>query len=125
MFKKENISEFIAKKLIELNKQDHNKYKNFVLNFIKEYYKWTIFVCNNLNKNSLYTEDYIYLSLINLNELDTIIDYSLDNINFLKTIIDGYLFYSTSDKEISESIVEKYYKGNVDIKLQDKLNSIK
>ena len=120
LFKDEDASKFIAEKLISFSKDNFDEYKNFVSNFIKIYYKWTFFVSNNFNKNSLYPEDYIYMGLISLNDLDTIVNYSIGDIKFLETIIDNYLFYSTSEKEISEPIVDEYYNKNVDDNLQKK-----
>ena len=115
--KSESVSEFIARKLIKFSEQNFSKYKSFIISFIEIYYKWTLFAAANLNKDSLYQEDYIYLNLINLSKVDTLVKYSLENFNFLKTIIDGYLFYSTSYKEISEPIVDKYY-NNIDKNLK-------
>jgi len=119
--RKVDVSYFIATKLIDYKDIRYNEFQKMVLEFIKIYYKWNIFVRDNLPKNSLDKNDYLYLEIIKLNKLDVLIEYIGNNVDFLTSIIDDYLFYTTGDKQISEEIVNDYFYENVDEETQKKL----
>lgn len=121
--KNTNVSIFIANKIIEYKKENYNKYKKFILEFVKEYYKWNIFIKENGDKNSLYNEDYLYLEIIKFNSIENLINYIESDFNFLVTLIENYLYYSTGDKDISKPIVNEYYYNNVDKEIQKKLQT--
>lgn len=112
---------FIANKLIYYKKENYNKYKKFILEFIRIYFKWIIYVKNNFDKTYLYNEDHLYIEIIKHNSIDDLINYTEINYSFLVTIIENYLYYSTVQKDISGSIVEDYYINNVDSNIQKKL----
>ena len=119
--RKTDISYFIATKLSNYKDIRYNEFQKMVLEFLKIYYKWNIFVRDNCPKNSLEKEDYFYLEMIRLNKLSILIEYIGENIDFLTSIIDSYLFYTTASKEISKEIVEDYFYKTADEETQKKL----
>ncbi|MBQ2946844.1 MAG: hypothetical protein IJE04_03225 [Bacilli bacterium] len=119
--KKIDVSYFIATKLVNYKDIRYDEFKKMVLEFIKVYYKWNVFVRDNCPKNSLYKEDYFYLEMIRLNKLDILIEYIGENIDFLTSLIQSYLFYTTTSKQISKAIVDDYFYKNVDVETQKKL----
>ena len=116
-----DISYFIASNLINYKDIRYNEFQKMVLEFIKVYYKWNIFVRDNCPENSLYKEDYIYLEMIRLNKLNVLIEYIGQNVDFLTSIIESYLFVTTGEKDISEQIVDDYFYKTVDEETQKKL----
>lgn len=119
--RKTDVSYFIATKLVNYKDIRYNEFQKMVLEFIKIYYKWNIFVRDNCPKKSLDKNDYFYLEMIRLNKLNVLIEYIGENIEFLTSIIDSYLFYTTASKEISKEIVDDYFYKNVDEETQKKL----
>lgn len=119
--RKTDVSFCIATKLVDYKDLNYEEFQKMVLEFMKVYYKLNIFVRDNCPKNSLYKEDYFYLEMIRLNKLGTLIEYIGENINFLTSIIDGYLFFTTGSKEISQEIVDDYFYKTADEETQKKL----
>lgn len=119
--RKTDVSMFIATKLIEYKDIRYNEFQKMVLEFIKVYYKWNIFVKDNCPPNSLDDEDYSYLELIKKNQIVPLIEYIGKNVDFLTALIDSYLFYNVGDKKTSEEIVEEYFYRTVDEEIQKKL----
>ena len=118
---KEDVSKFISEKLLELEKSDYEKYKKIILEIIIGYYKWNFFAANNIENKPIYTEDYMYLSLISSNSFENILKYLKSNVTSLITIIDEYLFYSTQDNKISYEIINKFYHDNPNLDIEKKL----
>ena len=115
------VSCLLADRILEYKKKNNNEFNKFILEFIKTYYKWNIFVKENLGIENLYKEDIIYLDMIKYNDIDILIKYIEEDINFLITLIDSYLYYSTTEKLVSEDIVNEYFYNNVDEDTQKKL----
>lgn len=114
-----DVSYFIANKLLkQKNKEEYNK---FILEFISTYYKWTIYVRDNLDKKSLYNEDYLYLEMIKQYSMEQLLKSSKMDYMFLVNMIENYLFYSTIFKKVSEEVVNEYFTNNVEKKIQKKL----
>ncbi len=120
-FKDSSLLDFIVNKLVSYKKENYEEYKKFILEFIKVYYKWTIFSKDNLGRDHLYKEDNLYLEIIRFNTIEDLINLSLSDIDFLKTIVENYLFYSTCEKQVSEEIIDKFYSENVDEEIRKKL----
>lgn len=114
-----DVSYFIANKL--LKHKDKEEYNNFILEFISTYYKWTIYVKDNLDKKFLYNEDYIYLEMVKQYSLEQLLKNSELDYMFLVNMIENYLFYSTIFKKVSEEIVDEYFTNNVEEEIQKKL----
>lgn len=115
------VSIFITNKLNEYEILNFDKYKIFILEFLRIYYKWNIFIKNNFSKDFLEKEDIHYLKLIKENKMDDIFNLLSEDLNFLTTLIENYLFYSTSQKMVSEDIVNEYFYNNVEEEVQRKL----
>jgi len=115
------VSTLLADRLLEYKKKNNNEFSKFILEFIKLYYKWNIFVKENIGIENLNKEDIIYLDMIKFSDIDALIKYIGEDINFLITIIDNYLYYSTTEKFISEDIVNEYFYNNVDEDTRKKL----
>ncbi|MBR6690155.1 MAG: hypothetical protein IKL65_02360 [Bacilli bacterium] len=112
---------FIVDKLLEYRKNNYNGFKKFILEFIKTYYKWTSFVKNNFKQEYLYKKEHIYLEIIDRYSLDNLISLIENNYAFLSTLVDSYLYYTTTERDISESIVEEYFYNNTSEEIQKKL----
>ena len=112
---------FIIDKLLEYKKQNENAYKKFILEFIREFYKWILFINDNGDKFSLSDEERKYLQLIKSNSIDDLIKYIENDYKFLYTLTDNYLYYSTSEKEISKKIIDEYFNNNTDDEMKNKL----
>ncbi len=119
--RKVDVSYFIATKLINYKDIRYNEFQKMVLEFLKVYYKWNIFVRDNCPKSSLEKQDYFYLEMIRLNKIGILTEYIGENVDFLTSIIDSYLFYITTSKEISKEIVDDYFYKTVDQDTQKKL----
>lgn len=119
--RKMDVSFFIANKLIEYKDIRYNEFQKMVLEFIKVYYKWNVFVRDNCPPKSLETIDHSYLKLIKKNKIGPLIEHISKNVDFLTSLIDGYLFYSVGDKKISEEVVDEYFYKTVDEETQKKL----
>lgn len=111
----------IANKLLDFKEENYDKFKELILEFIKIYYKWNVFVRENCPKNSIYKTDYINLQVLKYNNIDAIMYYAENDFDFLQDIIDGYLYYSTCEKQVSEEIVDEYIFNNTDVEIQKKL----
>lgn len=114
-----DVSFFIANKLLKYkNKEQYNK---FILEFVSIYYKWSIYVKDNLDKNFLYNEDYLYLEMIKQYSPEQLLKNSELDYIFLVNMIENYLFYSTIFKDVSEEIVNEYFTNKVEEEVQKKL----
>lgn len=118
---KMEVSFFIANKLIEYKDIRYNEFQKMVLEFIKVYYKWNVFIRDNCPPKSLENIDHSYLNLIKNNKIGPLIEHIGKNVDFLTALIDGYLFYSVGEKKISEKVVDEYFYKTVDEDTQKKL----
>lgn len=118
---KMEVSFFIANKLIEYKDIRYDEFQKMVLEFIKVYYKWNIFVRDNCPSKSLDDQDFSYLEQIKNNKLGPLIENIGKNVDFLNSLIDSYLFYNVGDKKVSEEIVDEYFYKTVEEETQKKL----
>lgn len=112
---------FILVKIVELREIDYNKYKRYVLECIKGYYKWKLFLIGNNKSDLLLDEDYIYLDKIKNYSLNNIIEELEKDHDFFFTVVGEHMHYSTVNKEIKENEVDNYLINNTDIEFQKKL----
>lgn len=119
--KKTEISFLIADKILDYRKENLNEFKKIILEIIKVYYKWNIYVKNNCPKNSLYMEDIFYLNAIEKKSISDLISLAEKDIQFLTTILDSYLIYTSGTGDISQKLINEYFNDHVDIEIQKKL----
>lgn len=115
------ITEYISYRLISLKFEDENKYKKYILELIKVYYKWKNFIKNHDGQYLLNKNDFIYLDIVNSKSIDEIFTYIEDNFDFLFTIVGDYLHYNTQKLEIKEEIVDEYFNFSSSEKIKNKL----
>lgn len=117
----DTVSQYIAMKILDLKNTDCNKYRKFILEFIKVYYKWNLFQKDHELKEPRTKEDYDYLGVVQKSSMKKILN-DLDNdYKFLATIIRNYLYFSTVGAKEKENEVETYFIENTDLKVQKKL----
>ena len=119
--KREIITEFLSNRVLELKNKNYNKYEMYILGFIKEYYKWKLFIKNHEGDYLLNPEDFEYIEKIETLDLNEILNELENDYEFLNTVIGDYLHYKTSKLEIKEDIVDNYLKDNTNLKIKQKL----
>lgn len=110
-------SDFISYRVMDLKSIDLIKYKKYILEFIKVYYKWKNFIKEHDGEYLINDEDFIYLDKIKNNDIDSLFKELESNFEFLNTLVSEYLYYKTSKLEIKEEIVDNY----LDDKIKNKL----
>lgn len=119
--KRSRASNFITNKIIDYKEINYNEYRMFILEFLKIYYKWKIFIKAHDGIHLLFEEDLIYLNKIENTEIEELINEINNNYDFLSTIVGEYLHYKTSKTEIKEDMLDKYLIENTDYNFQKKL----
>ena len=115
------IGEFISYRMLELIKINPKKYQKYILEFIKEYYKWKNFIKMHVGKHLLNNFDFDYLDKIENNSLDELLNLSQKDFDFLFTLVIEYLHYTTEKMEIKEEIVDDYFIKGSSNELKEKL----
>ena len=115
------ITNYISYRVLDLKSENQNKYKKYVLEFIKTYYKWKNFIKNHDGEYLLNKNDFIYLDIVNSKSIDEIFTYIEENFDFLFTIVGEYLHYKTQKIEIKEEIIEEYFNSSSSEKIKNKL----
>ena len=103
-------SQYLFLKLDDLKTINYEKYKLFILEFVKAYYKYNFY----FNNKNLYLDKitkYSYSDLYKLIEKDQV---------FIRHLLDSYLNFEILEEEQKKEINE-YLKNNCDKKLQKKL----
>ena len=108
------VVEFIADKLSDLKVINYEKYTTFILEFIRVYYKCSLY------RGLENSEKDIYLSLIENSSLKELYERLSANYGLLCILIENYLKYSTSKEDVKDNINSCFY-NNADIKVQKKL----
>ncbi len=112
----------LADKLGELKIINYEKYRSFILEFLKTFYKWNFYNINN-NKTNLSVLQKIYLSKIDNNSIGEIYKEIENNSQFLNVIMKDYFDYTTNSKmnenEINEFLINH---GKKDIQKKLKIN---
>lgn len=117
----ETITHFIIIRILELKKNDYNKYQKYILEFIKVYYKWKNFIRKHDGQYILNKCDFDYLNKIETYSIDNLNNEIEHNFEFLFTLVLEYFHYSISKLEIKEEIVDKYFEISSDNKIKEKL----
>jgi len=115
------ITEYLCYRMINLKYDNETKYKKYILEFIKVYYKWKKFIKNHEGKYLLNKNDIIYIDMIEHNSIEEILEYMEDDFDFLFTIVGEYLYYKTQKIEIKEEIVDEYLISSSSDDLKQKL----
>ena len=115
------IINYIVYRVSELKKKNKNHYKKMILEMLKVYYKWKNFIKDNGGENLLCDDEKIYLNIIKDKDIESIfIDLEKDS-DFISAIIGEYLYYSTSNIEINETLVDQYFIENSSEEFKNKL----
>ena len=115
------ITNYISYRMTDLKQEDENKYKKYILEFIKVYYKWKNFIKNHDGEYLLNKNDFIYLDIITSKSIEEIFTYIEEHFDFLFTIVGEYLHYKTQKIEIKEEIIEEYFNSSSSEKIKNKL----
>ncbi len=115
------VVEYITSKLLDIKDMRNEELKNFVLEFLKDYYKFIYFIRNKFGENFLDLSDNIYYKLIRSNSLNKIIKFATNNYDFLYNTLYGYLFYSIELPDYEKELVNEYFFNNENNKMQKKL----
>lgn len=107
------VIDYIIDNLNNLNIINYEKYLKFVLEFIKSYYKYSIYNIS-IGKKSR------YLKFIEDSSLKELYEKSVSDYNFLYTILKTHLENSISREEEQEKI-DNYFYSNSDKEMQKKL----
>jgi len=113
--------EFLKDKLKDLTKFDCKKYESYILECIREYYKWNLFKKEGLSVKPEFPDNYEYLDMIKKAPFYSLIASSIYSDEFLTIILLNYLHYSTLGDKTIENDVNKFFLDNSDKKLQKKL----
>lgn len=108
--------DFLVDKTESLKEINYEKYKKFILEFIRGFYKNSIY--EGVDYNTNYQK---YISLINNMSIKELLNEIENDIVFLSAILEEYLKYSIS-KEKEE--IDKYFYKNTEENLQKKLRLI-
>ena len=119
----ETIGEFITYRILELINVNHKKYQRYILEFIKVYYKWKKFIKMHDGEHLLNDFDFEYLTIIENESLDTLLNETKINFKFLFTLVTEYLHYTTEKMEIKEEIIDDYFIKESSKELKEKLKS--
>jgi len=115
------IIKYLILRVLNLKNIDNKKYEEFLLEFIKVYYKWRKFINDHEGEYLLNNEDLIYMSKIEKLEINELFNEVEKDDNFLNLILGDYLHYKTEKIEVSEELVDKYLSESCDEKFKTKL----
>lgn len=115
------ISDFIIGRMIDLKNTDDVKYKKYVLEMLKVYYKWKTFIKEHDGEYLLNEEDFTFINIIKDNDFEELLSEFENNFNFTLTVVTDYFHYTTEKIEIKEKIVDKYFEEASSAELQKKL----
>lgn len=112
----ELVADFLIDRLDNLKIINYEKYRNFILEFIKVYYKYGIY--NEASSNNI--ESYSYLKVIKNNSLKELYHRIEMDYKFMFDILEEYLKYSIINKDTKVDI-NNYFYTNTDQEIQKKL----
>lgn len=115
---KKFIYDYITNKIIELHDINISLYAQYVLTFIREYYKWNFYKGYSLNRELINKE---YLDMIKNYPIHQLINISITDEKFLNTIISGYLYNENFNKESEKIEAKKFLLNNTSEEFQKKL----
>ena len=117
ILKIDNAIGFIINSISELKTINYDKYEKMILEFIKCYYKASVY---ERNIGLKFYNVFIYSEIIEKLSLKDIYNEIDRNNSFLSTITINYLMYNVSDKRFINEI-ESYFKLNATSDIQKKL----
>lgn len=124
LYRRNNITNVLALRILDLKKFDSVKYKKYILEFIKTYYKWKLFIKNHDGEYLLNDIDFVYLNKIENTDIDILLGELYKDIAFLSMILGEFLHYKTSVTEIKEEVVDSYLKEAVNENVKQKLHIV-
>ena len=104
---------FLCANMLKIKERKYDLYRVYMLEFIKNYYKWKKFLFDN-KKSILLEEEIKYLKFIENNGIEEILYALNNNKDFFETIVGEYFYYKTI--KITEIIkeMEKFINSNLD-----------
>ena len=112
---------YLTLRVLDLKNKDIKKYEEFLLEFLKIYYKWIIFIKEHDGEYLLNSEDFIYIDKIESLDVKKLFNYIEMDSYFLNLIMGDYLHYKTEKIEVSEELVDKYLNESCNEKIKTKL----
>ena len=122
---KDFIYEYITDRIRNLFTINMNKYTEYVLKFMREYYKWNFYKSCSLNLDTHNKNQKRYLDMIERYPLNLLIDTSINDVEFLKSMIKDYLYNENFNKEQEKIESKQFLLNNTSEKLQKKLRITK
>lgn len=114
--------DFLKYKLKDINEcHDFKKYESYILELVREYYKWNLFKKEGLNIDPKFPDNYEYLDMVKKYPFYSLVSNSIYDDEFLTTILFNYLHYSIFADKTIEKEANKYLIDNSDEQLQKKL----
>lgn len=107
------IKKIICLKILKIKEEDKLKYNTYMLKFIKTYYISRMFLYN-FNKKILLESDFLYLDIIENNNLDDVLEFLDYNIDFFITIVDEYFYYKTNTSNEFKNIIKNFIEERFD-----------
>lgn len=115
-------SEIISNKIIKLEYKNTDMYEEYIVEFIREYYKWNFFRKNFSKKDPKFNHDYDYLNKVRDCSIDILLYDASKKSEFLFTLVSDYLYYTSLSNSKEKEIVDKFFIENTSKELQKKLN---
>jgi len=112
----------LSLRIKNMKKIDLIKYKKNILEILKVYYKWKLFIKDHDGEYLLNPEDKAYINIIEYNDIDTLLNLLEENVSFLPHILGEYLHYTTENIEIKEDIVDEHLSKNASKTLKKKFD---
>lgn len=117
----EDISLFIAKKLIEYSEANKKEYEKIVLELIKKYYMRVVYLMENFSDEVEFKQDnYLYISFIKTQSIDVLIKLSMNDTTFLSDLVYDYLENSVEEFIVDDDVIEEYFDANADEDIKEK-----
>lgn len=113
--------DYLSLRVLDLKNIDKKKYEEFLLEFIKVYYKWRKFINDHEGEYLMNDEDFIYVDKIEKLNIDDLFWNIENDYNFINLILADYLHYKTEKIEVSEDLVDEYLIDSCDEKIKTKL----
>ena len=115
-------SEYLSDKISLLEYKDVNKYEQYIIDFMREYYKWNLFMRDAVKKEPRIPYDYNYLNRIRDCSINDLLYDASKNYQLLFLLVSNYLYYTSLTTDEEKNIVDKYFNVNVKPDIQKKLN---
>lgn len=124
-YNKEFIYEYLTDKIKDLFVTNINMYTEYILIFMREYYKWNFYKNCALNRDSNFKNQKEYLQIIKDCPINILINLSISDDEFLKTLIKEYLYNENFNKGQEKMEAKQFLIRNTSEEFQKKLKIIK